>query len=453
MAFSGFFRFEPPSIRQARLRDTTTRLTGEVLSFNEQLEENRSRLREVEARLQPPPRPTTGTFATGEITTPEQRLALSAPPTPEEVETALQRGGPSIIDAPRQLVKREVIEPLVPEFRAELPARPTSLLPPGIRETVELGAQATGVDLPETTVITSGLVEEAASFVLDPLNLVFFAGPILKGAGGAARVAAGIRRAGQVPEFVRTAMQAARRASVEEGGGTLRGLAEAKDFFGRLIDPLLPQGGISGGFRPRPRGMQPGARVTGLTQEGERIEGTLIQALGERAIVRDAAGNVRPVTTLELVEAAEKVGIGTRLRDIGRDFRFGPSSRTAVPSLDPSVQKFVRVFRTAKPAQATLGAERAEELGRRAARGRIPFEAEARTPEEALRGLRGAQRGRLPEAPEFEVTLPSGARGAVTDAFTQEEVTNFINIARFSPALDRELFTRGNIIESLIGSA
>jgi hypothetical protein len=281
----------------------------------------------------------------------------------------------------------------------------------------------------------------------------------------------------------------------EVGGGKLEGLVDIKDFFGRLIDPILPQGGIPGGFKARPKGMRPGARVTGLSQEGEQIEGTLIQVVGEKAIIRDASGTVRPVTAPELVEAAERIGITTRLKDIGRDFRFGPSSRTAIPSLDPSVQKFVKVLRTAKPTQRTLKAERAEELGRRAARGRVPFEAEARTPEEALKGLRTAQRGKLPEPPEFEVTLIPGefpsveaanralatgkikgkpitakqrglfeaiargdvepterVTGVVAEAFTQEEVTNFINIARFSPALDRELFTRGNIIESLIGS-
>jgi hypothetical protein len=254
----------------------------------------------------------------------------------------------------------------------------------------------------------------------------------------------------QLPEGVTDVGQ--RLLTEQAGGGTLAGIADAKDFFGRLVDPLLPQGGIPGGFKARPAGMKPGAKVTGLTQEGEQIEGTLIQVAGEKAIVRDAAGNVRPVTAPALVEAAERVGIGERLQDIARDFRFGPSSRTAIPSLDPSVQRFVRVLRTAKPTQRTLQAERAEELGRRAARGRVPFEAEARTPEEALRGLRGAQRGKLPEPPEFEVKLPSGETGVAADAFTQEEVTNFINIARFSPALDRELFTRGNIIESLIGS-
>ncbi len=253
----------------------------------------------------------------------------------------------------------------------------------------------------------------------------------------------------QLPEGLKDVGQ---RLAVEQGGGTLAGIGDAKDFFGRAIDPLLPQGGIQGGFKARPRGMKPGAKVTGLTQEGEQVEGTLIQVSGEKAIIRDAAGNVRPVTAPELVEAAGGGGIRERLKDIGRDFRFGPSSRTAVPSLDPSVQKFVKVLRTAKPTQRTLKAERAEELGRRAARGRVPFEAEARTPEEALRGLRGAQRGKLPEPPEFEVRLPSGERGVAADAFTQEEVTNFINIARFSPTLDRELFTRGNIIESLIGS-
>jgi hypothetical protein len=279
----------------------------------------------------------------------------------------------------------------------------------------------------------------------------------------------------------------------------LAGIGEAKDFFGRLVDPLLPQGGIPGGFKPRPKGMKPGARVTGLAQDGEQIEGTLIQVAGEKAIIRDASGTVRPVTAPELVAVATEGGVGARLgerlKDIGRDFRFGPSSRTAVPSLDPSVQKFVKVLRTAKPTQKTLKAERATELGRRAAKGRVPFEAEARTPEEALAGLRGAQKGKLPAPPEFEVTLVPGkfpkveqaqralttgrikgkpitpaqrelfesivegrvepierVTGVLKDAFTQEEVTNFINIARFSPALDREVFTRANVLESLLGS-
>jgi hypothetical protein len=249
----------------------------------------------------------------------------------------------------------------------------------------------------------------------------------------------------QLPEGIKDIGQrVAGAAGAETGGGLLPSVSIPERF--------LPQGGIPGGFVPRPKGMQPGAKVTGLSQEGEQIEGTLIQVAGEKAIIRDAAGNVRPVTAPELVEEAGGAGLLTRLQDIGRDFRFGPSSRTAVPSLDPSVQKFVKVLRTAKPTQRTLKAERAEELGRRAARGRVPFEAEARTPEEALAGLRRAQKGKLPEPPEFEVKLPSGEKGVAADAFTQEEVTNFINIARFSPALDRELFTRGNIIESLIGS-
>ena len=51
-----WLRFEPPSIRQARLRDTTRRLTGEVLELNELLSENLQRFREAEERpaFQPP---------------------------------------------------------------------------------------------------------------------------------------------------------------------------------------------------------------------------------------------------------------------------------------------------------------------------------------------------------------------------------------------------------------
>ncbi|KKK50060.1 hypothetical protein LCGC14_3128800, partial [marine sediment metagenome] len=87
----------------------------------------------------------------------------------------------------------------------------------------------------------------------------------------------------QLPQGVTDVGQ---RLAAEPGGGTLTGLGEVKDAFGRLIDPLLPQGGIEGGFVPRPSGMRPGAKVTGLTQEGEQIEGTLIQVSGDKAIVR-----------------------------------------------------------------------------------------------------------------------------------------------------------------------
>lgn len=46
-----WLRFEPPSVRQARLRETTMRLTGEVLEFNELLSENLLRFREVERQV------------------------------------------------------------------------------------------------------------------------------------------------------------------------------------------------------------------------------------------------------------------------------------------------------------------------------------------------------------------------------------------------------------------
>lgn len=48
MALFNFTRFEPPSIRQARLFETTRRLTGEVLSFTEQREDALRRFRQVE---------------------------------------------------------------------------------------------------------------------------------------------------------------------------------------------------------------------------------------------------------------------------------------------------------------------------------------------------------------------------------------------------------------------
>ncbi|KKL13623.1 hypothetical protein LCGC14_2523920, partial [marine sediment metagenome] len=58
------------------------------------MEDNLRRFREVEQRQQPafrtPIGPSGRTFTTGEITTPEERLALSAPPSPEDVERQLR---------------------------------------------------------------------------------------------------------------------------------------------------------------------------------------------------------------------------------------------------------------------------------------------------------------------------------------------------------------------------
>ncbi|KKL87155.1 hypothetical protein LCGC14_1937520, partial [marine sediment metagenome] len=121
----------------------------------------------------------------------------------------------------RGQVKRNVIEPIVPEFdlgRATLPKPPgfvqeavfevagvpeeeRPVLRQMVEETKPLGIQ-----------ISSATVEEAASYVLDPINLAFLAGPALKAAGGTVRLANRIRQTKNVPNFVRAAM----RVSTEE---------------------------------------------------------------------------------------------------------------------------------------------------------------------------------------------------------------------------------------------
>ena len=45
-----WLRFEPPSVRQARLRETTMRLSGEVLDLTEQ-RENLLRFREIDRQV------------------------------------------------------------------------------------------------------------------------------------------------------------------------------------------------------------------------------------------------------------------------------------------------------------------------------------------------------------------------------------------------------------------
>ena len=152
----------------------------------------------------------------------------------------------------RGQVKRHVVEPIVPTFdfgRATLPK------PPGIVQEAVL--EIAGVPEEEQPAIkraveeakplgiqvSSATVEEAASWVLDPTNLAFFAGPALKGAGGAARVANQIRKTGSIPNFVRAAM----RVSTEETAtGVARpwimGLRAERDATRSTIEALRTSG-------------------------------------------------------------------------------------------------------------------------------------------------------------------------------------------------------------------
>ncbi|KKL17073.1 hypothetical protein LCGC14_2489230, partial [marine sediment metagenome] len=181
-------------------------------------EEGLRRFREVEQRQQPRARPFAQQFQ-DPYQIPASRIPVGAPPTAEEFPQMGRGRGPGLLemaDIPRQWVKEKVIEPVVPEFEVTIPSEVTGIVAAGtplLRE-----AQAIGGLLgkePPPVKITSELVEEAASWVLDPLNAVFFAGPALKGAGGAARVANQIRKSGRIPAFVR----AARRLAASEAGG------------------------------------------------------------------------------------------------------------------------------------------------------------------------------------------------------------------------------------------
>jgi hypothetical protein len=142
------------------------------------------------------------------------------------------------IDVPRQIVKRELIEPLVPEFQVDVPREAVTGRLGRLGAAVEAGGAVSGLvggpGLPEDIPITSALVEEAASWVADPLNAAFFAVPALKAAGGAARVAQNIRRTGKVPEFVKTAQ---RLAASEAGGGVPTGPLRGGRVFPEEITP------------------------------------------------------------------------------------------------------------------------------------------------------------------------------------------------------------------------
>lgn len=118
------------------------------------------------------------------------------------------------LDIPRQQMKKHVIEPVMPEFEATIPAEAmevaTAVLPMRGLPFTTAGGKPPGQI--EEFELTSGQVEEAASWILDPLNLVFFIGPELKAlraAGGTLKVANQMRKTKEVPNFVKAALRAA----------------------------------------------------------------------------------------------------------------------------------------------------------------------------------------------------------------------------------------------------
>lgn len=256
--------------------------------------DGRERLRQVEQRQQP--RGPSRTFAAG-TTTPEQRLELSAGPTPEEFEAGLraQAGKPGLleaIDVPRQIVKRELVDPVVPEFTTDIPVT-TALgaLGAPLGAVSEVSGALGG---PEAPPITSALVEEAASFVLDPLNLVFFAGPVLKATGGAARVANNIRKTGKIPEFVRAAQKL---AASEAGGGVFpeqlfpKGRIPTKDPVAKLTEAIKEAKPV--------RGETAKLQRIALQQKAAKAAEALESGMGEEAFIRARAAQAGELPSAE----------------------------------------------------------------------------------------------------------------------------------------------------------
>ena len=174
----------------------------------------------------------------------QQRAVEGLPPLTEEEEDlaarrhawdelqakgAVQRGWGTAFEAldyPRQLVKEKVIEPVVPEFVQKIPGEVLeTALPAEVREAAGVIRAVGGPSIPDVT-ITSGQVEEIASWILDPWNLlpVVGWGPDLVRAANAARkgVPTALRGLLKNPQ-VRTFLDDAIRAG-ERGGPKVPGV-------------------------------------------------------------------------------------------------------------------------------------------------------------------------------------------------------------------------------------
>ncbi|KKK73246.1 hypothetical protein LCGC14_2895750, partial [marine sediment metagenome] len=160
-----------------------------------------------------------------------------------------------LIDGPRVLVKKKIIEPILPEFEFDVSLADVIpyIIPPIAMATIGIkGLElATGLDIPEfkdlleeipgfdyDITITDNIVAEVMSFVLDPLNLlpiVGFGPEIVKLMKVATRAGpAGVRaalRLARNPKFLKTADDVLQLAKAEAGFigiGGRRGQLEAR---------------------------------------------------------------------------------------------------------------------------------------------------------------------------------------------------------------------------------
>ena len=224
----------------------------------------------------------------------QQRAVEGLPPLTEEEEDlaarrhawdelqakgAVQRGWGTAFEAldyPRQLVKEKVIEPVVPEFAQKIPGEVLgevleAALPTEVREAAGVVRAVGGPAVPDIT-ITSGQVEEIASWILDPWNLlpVVGWGPDLVRAANAARRGAptalrGLLKNPQVRTFLDDAIRAG-----ERGGPKVPGVGP-EDVVGMPPPKKPPAPGDLPPPLPEPLGWQAvAARVSERIPEAQR---------------------------------------------------------------------------------------------------------------------------------------------------------------------------------------
>ena len=325
-------------------------------------------------------------------------------------------------DVGRQFVKEEFIEPVVPEFDfGEAPIGPRPLreafteavfeiggVPQEEREPLRQVAEEQRLAIP----LTSGVTEEAISFVLDPINLVFFAGPILKGAGGAAKVAERIRKTGIVPRFVKNAQ----RLAAQEGGG------------GRLLGDAAVEGERLAGMTVKKMNiaeLHTSADKLGVPRAGMKraeVEAAVNSARSGEAGAARAGGGIPPVAG------------GADLppfRPEGGGFGEGPPRRPVpVPGdLPPTpdegpVARLTQLVEQAKPARKEQEILLTEERGRRIAKAQEVFRGGEGTPEERFFAGKRELGGDIKKA-DFEPVRPVMSEDDVQALINQAQTHNF----------------------------
>ena len=262
-------------------------------------------------------------------------------------------------------MKKHVWEPLVPDFAQKIPGEVLeTLLPTGVRQVASVVGDLGGPTVPDVTV-TDELVEEAATWILDPLNLmpgIGFGPDLMRAAKAGVPALRTLLTNPKALQAYRTARRGAGAVWRGEAGGThVGGVADSLESMkGKISNYLRQSGKVRPGLEAE-RSIETGQRAAALEAEKARLlkQGVPYEEAIQRATTK--LKGVKPTRTLaeslsftdeeaaafaQVIEREAKTYEKVRLL---ADVPAGEGKRAA-----PSIFTKMRTNQTVTPAEGTL---------------------------------------------------------------------------------------------------